>query len=236
MPSYLFSCANATCAVPEAYRELFLDSEEWVESPEGWEPGSLNLAQGFAMKFRTPLVHGDVTRLLIDLEQDGDARWSRISATLPETTRAKLVERHEKPFRATLVDRIAEDFRRRAAVIHVMLHTSPAHEGRVVLETPPGAPLAEAVAAEWRNRLGRVELDARMHRESGVTPLGTYLSDSFRQEPYVQIRLTVSQSFFLAGRPWKWEPLKKALMEHFQQAVSDVIPVNAPESLSTAPD
>lgn len=236
MPSYLFSCANATCAVPEAYRELFLDSEEWVESPEGWEPGSLNLAQGFAMKFRTPLVHGDVTRLLIDLEQDGDARWSRISATLPEATRAKLVERHEKPFRTTLVDRIAEDFRRRAAVIHVMLHTSPAHEGRVVLETPLGSPLAEAVAAEWRNRLGRVELDARMHRESGETPLGFYLSENFRQEPYAQIRLTVSQSFFLSGRPWKWEPLKKALMEHFHLAVSEVIPVSAPESLSTAPD
>lgn len=236
MPSYLFSCANATCAVPEAHRELFLDSEDWVESPEGWEPGALNLAQAFAMKFRTPLVHGDVTRLLIDLEQDGDARWSRISAMLPDATRAKLVDRHERPFRTTLVDRIAEDLRRKAAVIHVMVHTTASHEGRVVLETPPASPMAEAVAAEWRNRLGRVELDARMHRDSGETPLGAHLSENFRNDPYVRIRLTVSQSFFLTGAPWKWEPLKKVLMESLREAVVDVVPVSAPESLSTAPD
>ena len=67
MTAFLFSCDHATCAVPEPYREIFRGSEEVVASTEGWEPGSLNLAQGFAMKFRTPLVHGDVTRLLIDL-------------------------------------------------------------------------------------------------------------------------------------------------------------------------
>ena len=89
MTAFLFSCDNATCAVPEAYREIFRGSEEVVASTEGWEPGSLNLAQGFAMKFRTPLVHGDVTRLLIDFGNDGDARWSRFSLKLPETTRVK---------------------------------------------------------------------------------------------------------------------------------------------------
>ena len=109
MISYLFSCDNATCAVPEAYRELFLDSEEIVESGEGWEPGSLNLAQAFAMKFRTPLVHGDVTRLLIDFGKDGDERWSRFSMQLPEATRIKIAERHEKPYRLQIGQRIAED-------------------------------------------------------------------------------------------------------------------------------
>ena len=68
MTALLFSCENATCAVPEAFRELFRGSEDSVTSSRGWEPGSLNLAQAFAMKFRTPLVHGDVTRLLLDFE------------------------------------------------------------------------------------------------------------------------------------------------------------------------
>ena len=74
MTAFLFSCEHATCAVPEAYRELFHGAEDAVHSTEGWEPGSLNLAQAFSMKFRTPLVHGDVTRLLIDLEKDSDER------------------------------------------------------------------------------------------------------------------------------------------------------------------
>ena len=117
MSAYLFSCEHANCAVPEAYRELFRGSEEVVGSEEGWEPGSLNLAQAFSMKFRTPLVHGDVTRLLIDLEKDGDARWSRFSMRLPEATRAKVADRHERPFRASLLQRIAEDLRRHAVVL-----------------------------------------------------------------------------------------------------------------------
>jgi predicted N-formylglutamate amidohydrolase len=57
MIAYLISCDHATCAVPEPYREIFRGSEEVVSSKEGWEPGALNLAQGFAMKFSTPLVH-----------------------------------------------------------------------------------------------------------------------------------------------------------------------------------
>jgi hypothetical protein len=229
MISYLFSCDHATCAVPEAYRELFFDSEDVVASAAGWEPGSLNLAQAFAMRFRTPLVHGDVTRLLIDLGKDGDERWSRFSATLPETTRAKLEDRHEKPYRAMLAQRVTEDFRRKAAVIHVLIHTSEAHEGRVVLETPQTAELAEAVAAEWRNRLAREELDARLHRHSGVSAVSAFLDERFPSTQYAQIRLTVSQSFFLEGRPMKWEALKKHLMETLAVSVAETVVVSDPD-------
>ena len=121
MTAFLFSCENATCAVPEAYREIFRGSEDVLTSKEGWEPGSLNLAQGFSMRFRTPLVHGDVTRLLIDLQKDGDERWSRFSLKLPEATRVKVADRHQRPFRAALNQRIAEDLRRHEALLHVEL-------------------------------------------------------------------------------------------------------------------
>jgi hypothetical protein len=147
MTAFLISCENATCAVPEAYREIFRDFEDDVASTEGWEPGALNLAQGFAMKNRTPLVHGDVTRLLIDLEKDGDERWSRFSLKLPEATRVKVAERHEKPYRMMLNQRIGEDLRRHAAVLHLMVHTDATTDGRVTLETPKGGVLAEKIAA-----------------------------------------------------------------------------------------
>lgn len=234
MVSYLISCDHATCAVPEAYRELFLDFEEVVASADGWEPGALNLAQGFAMKFRTPLVHGDVTRLLIDLGKDGDERWSRFSMKLPEATRGKLADRHETPYRTLLAQRIAEDFRRKAAVIHLMIHTSAAHEGRVTMETPQAAELAEAVAEDWRNRLGREDVDARLHRNSGANAVTAFLNERFPATQYAQIRLTVSQSFFLEGRPLKWEPLKKLIMETLARSVAETVVVNDPECPSTA--
>ena len=56
MTSFLITCCHATCAIPDAQRELFKDYEDRVTSEEGWEPGALNLAQGLAMKLYTPLV------------------------------------------------------------------------------------------------------------------------------------------------------------------------------------
>lgn len=236
MTAYVFSCEHATCAVPEAYREIFRDDEDVLTSCEGWEPGSLNLAQGFAMRFRTPLVHGDATRLLIDLEKDGDERWSRFSLKLPEATRQKIVERHEKPYRALLFQRIGEDLRRHEAVLHVMVHTDAETEGRVTLETPVGGMLAEKIAAAWRHRLNSDELDTRHFRNSDCLALGEALSREFPAGHYAQIRLKVSQSFFLEGRPMKWEPLKKQLLDTLALAVAETVPVSAPESPSTAPD
>ncbi len=223
MTAFLFSCEYATCAVPEAYRELFRGSEDVVSSLEGWEPGSLNLAQGFAMKFRTPLVHGDMTRLLIDLEKDGDARWSRFSLKLPEATRVKIVERHERKYRLLLSQRIAEDLRRHDALLHVMVHTMPEREGVVLLETMKGAALAEELAAGWRTALLGTDLDVRHEKDAEQTGLGAHLAAEFPATQYAQVRLRVSQSFFLEGKPLRWETLKKALLD---QLLAVAKPVN----------
>lgn len=221
MTALLFSCENATCAVPEAYREIFRGAEDQVNSSLGWEPGSLNLAQGFAMKFRTPLVHADVTRLLIDFEQDGDARWSEYSLKLPEATRAKLADRHERPFRQSLKLRIAEDLRRHETVMHVMIHTDPASEGMVMLETPAEGGFAEKLAQGWRGQLVAADLDVRQVTGSGSTPLSAMLCGAFPADRYAQVRLSVSQNFFLTGKPWRWETLKKHLLESLARVIEN---------------
>lgn len=236
MTALLFSCENATCAVPEAYREIFRGSEDAVASTEGWEPGSLNMSQGFAMKFRTPLVHGDVTRLLINLEKDGDERWSRFSMKLPAATRDKVADRHERPFRTMLAQRINEDLRRHDAVLHVMIHTDAETDGRVTLETPKDAALAEKFAAAWRARLMRDDLDVRYFRNAESQALAEALSRDFPSARYARIRLSVSQTFFLQGKPWRWETLKKLLLETLAETVAEVRPVSGQESPSTAQD
>jgi hypothetical protein len=236
MTTLLFSCENATCAVPEQFREIFRGSEDVVSSTRGWEPGSLNLAQGFAMKFRTPLVHADVTRLLIDFEQDGDARWSEFSLKLPEATRTKVVDRHERPYRLVLEQRITEDLRRNDMLLHVMVHTDSATDGLLMLETPAGAALSEKFARAWRARLIAAELDVRQVSGSGSTPLGVFLTEKFPTSRYAQIRLSVSQTFFLEGRPWRWETLKKLLLESLGHVVTEVTPVSSPASPSTDPN
>lgn len=234
MSAFLFSCENATCAVPEAYRELFRGAEDVVSSPEGWEPGALNLSQGFAMRFRTPLVHGDVTRLLIEFGQDGDARWSRFSLKLPEATRVKIADRHARPFRSSLQQRIAEDLRRHPVLLHVIIHTDPATDGQVMLETAAGALLAEKVAVAWRARLAAADVDIRQVTGMGLGPLSESLATDFGVDRYAQIRLSVSQTFFLEGRPWRWETLKKLLLDSLVQVDEEGV-VSALGSPSTDP-
>lgn len=226
MISYLFSADYATCAVPEAYREIFRGSEETVASTEGWEPGALNLAQGFAMKFRTPLVHGDVTRLLIDFSKNGDERWSRFSLKLPETTRAKLEDRHERPYRTTLRQRIEEDLKRYSAVVHVMVHADADTAGIVKLQTRAGAGEAEKLAALWRARLTESGVEVRHVTGQDFSPLAKVLSEQYR-ENYILIRLGVSQSFFLEGKPLRWETLKRSVLDSLMKAGEEYDGLNA---------
>ena len=213
MPTLLFSCEYATCAVPEAYREVFHGAEDVVASPAGWDPGALNLAQGFSMKFRTPLVHGQRTRLLIDLDAAGDARWSRYSKSIPEAGRLKLVDREEVAYRTILRQRIEENLRRHSSMLHVMVRTVDDQAGQLVLESFTVGGLGETLAAAWRGELLPLGLDVS-HRK-GVTgsALAVDLGGRFPAESYGLLRLKVAQTFFLEGRPWRWETLRKSLFE-----------------------
>ncbi len=231
--AFLFSCEHATCAVPEAHRELFRGQEDVLTSPEGWDPGSLNLAQGFSMKFRTPLVHGDVTRLLIDLAESGDARWSRFTEKAPEALRGKLVDRHERPYRLALRQRITESLRRHSAVLHLMIHTEAADHGGLILSTPTGADLAERFASAWRGSLAEAGLDVRQVTATGLGGLAEDLAAEFPAAQYAQVKLEVAQSFFLSGRPWKWEVLKKTLLATLAPAAEPVVPPNGPADSSS---
>jgi hypothetical protein len=235
MIHHLFSCSHATCAIPEAHREFFENAKDVVESSAGWEPGVLNLGQAFAMYFRTPLVHGDVTRQLIDLEQDGDARWSVHSAKLPETTRQKLADRHEKPYRVLLRQRITDGLQRGGVLLHLLLHTGSDREGSIELETPQSNPVAEEIASLWRNQLVADGLYALLQHRSGQSPLASALTQSHPVPEYAQIRLMVSQSFFLEGRPQKWDFVKKRLLHTLQGACAQYNTLNAREDSSSAP-
>lgn len=217
MTSFLITCTNATCAVPEAHRELFKGSEDLVTSAEGWEPGALNLAQGLAMKFSTPLIHGDVTRLLIDLEQEGENRWSKISGKLPEATRDKLVTRLEEKFRHAIEVRLTEDFKRHDAVIHLLIHTAPLADGEILFEHA-GSGKAANIASAVAMLLPQGEVDCTAIPMENMSPFIRWLTDTFASEKYGLIRITVSHSFFLRSVPMRWETIKKALIQAFTSA------------------
>lgn len=208
----LITCPNATCAVPEAHRELFRGSEDLVTSSDGWEPGALNLAQGLAMRFSTPLIHGEVTRLLIDLEQDGDKHWSKISSKLPESTRVKLVDRIQGKYRNAIVARLNEDLKRHDAVVLLDIHTAPIADGRILFQYM-AAPIAQEIADKALKLLPSNEVDSSSAPLMDKTPFIRWLEESFSSEKFGIIRITVSQSFFMRSVPMRWETIKKSLVQ-----------------------
>ncbi len=210
--SILVSCEYATCAVPGGQRAIFEQCEDELHSHLGWEPGALNLAQAISMKFRTPLVHGEITRLLIDLEVGGDERWSRHAVHLSETTRERFAERIWGGYRATLRRRIQEDLQRHDAVVHVLVHAAGPEAGHVRMRTPDGNVLAAGLARTWAEAATCENL-AASHVE-GELPgtLIAELSASFPADRYAPIRLEVSPEYFLTGKPMRWEAFKKSLL------------------------
>ena len=55
----------------------------------------------------------------------------------------------------------------------------------------------------------------------------------FGAETYAPVTLRVAQTFFLEGRPWRWEKMKKVLLDTLPAALEAVTPV--PGSPSSAP-
>lgn len=228
MISVLVSCEHATCAVPEAQRALFAGHEDELQSDAGWEPGALNLAQGFAMAFRTPLVYGEFTRLLVDLEADESARWSRYAKGLSEQARERFTERVWGGYRATLRQRITEDLRRHDAVVHVLAHTGGVSDGTVNLRVPHDGGLAARIAAAWAKSARAQALDARHLTGDIPGSLIRELAADFPPDRYAPVRLEVASGYFLEGSPMRWESCKKSIVAALREALQACAPTPDP--------
>jgi len=218
--SVLISCEHATCAVPGGQRAIFAGREDELHSEAGWEPGALNLAQAFAMAFRTPIVHGEITRLLIDLEAGEDSRWGKYADEISDQARERFGERMWQGYRKTLRQRIEEDLHRHDAVAHVFVHVSGANVGCVNLRVPDGSALAANVAAKWATAANQQHLTASCVTGNIPGALIQELADIFDAERYAPIRLEVAPGYFLEGKPLQWKSLKKTLINGLEDALA----------------
>lgn len=217
------SCEHATCTVPDAFKQLLLGDEERITSPEGWDPGALNLAQAMAMKFRTPLVHCEVSRLIIDchLQETESNRWSSCSMKLTEQQREKLHERQLIPHLSGIRQRVASELARNPSVLHVSVHTfDPVdHPGlHMALLHSEGRAAEAALAQQWLQVLQQKFPDFEIRTNEAFYPEHTKtILDTLRKErssaEYQAIELQVSQQFFLDGKPMRWDQCKTQLID-----------------------
>ncbi|MGB0514550.1 MAG: N-formylglutamate amidohydrolase, partial [Wenzhouxiangellaceae bacterium] len=97
--SWLITAEHASNAVPPRWRALFADQPALLESHRGWDPGSTELANALAARLDAPLMQGQITRLLVDLNRSANhpRRFSEFSRGLPEDQRRRLIGDYWQP-------------------------------------------------------------------------------------------------------------------------------------------
>ncbi len=209
MPTLVLSCEHATCSVPEWHRERFKGSEEVLTSHLGWDPGALNLGQAFAMKFHTPLTHGEVTRLLIDLDlaPDNPQRFSKFVGDLSEDQLTRMHDRHHGSYLDALRQRIDSGIEVSPPVVHLSVHTfspeselSPPNTDIGVLCDSGRAQemvLSNAWVVDMRTGAPDLAITENPPLRGGAAELLHLLRHEYDPDSYLALRLEVSQSFFL---------------------------------------
>lgn len=215
MYTYIPTCETAVSTVPEWHRDIFKGQEERVTSTEGWSPGALNLAQGIAMKLHAPLLHTDLTRLLIDLSKhpEDQERWSSFSRALTDDQREKLDRRTKLAFLESLESRIEAARRQDEKVIHLSIDTSSElPPATIVFEFDSRRELEADCVAAWK---GKLVASLPQFTISQAAPPSRSLSSFLREQhgELGSIKLTVAQSAFLEGKPMPWMKLKRAIVD-----------------------
>ena len=222
MSSFLFSCENATYAVPGEHAGLFSGQSELLSSAAGWEPGALNLAQACAMRFRTPLVDGETSRLLVDVEKPKEECWSVFSEGLDDAEKRRLVERYWQSYRTRLHRRIRGDLDRHGMVFHILIHSDSDQREHIRLETPKNSMLATDLARIWLESIRKNDLRCSHQEGSGGDDMSRELAEAYDPSCYAQVRLSVHQDFFLMGMPWRWDTIKKHLLDSLAMSAQRV--------------
>jgi predicted N-formylglutamate amidohydrolase len=108
---FVVTCEHASRAVPKRFAPLIAGYEATLASHRGWDEGALPFARRLAKKLGAPLVAGNVTRLLVDLNRAETNRrgiFGSIGKAADEVDRQWLLERRHRPYRAAVVDAIRE--------------------------------------------------------------------------------------------------------------------------------
>ena len=118
----LISAEHASCSVPDEWAGLFDGHAELLQSHRGWDPGTPELAAALSAAFRVPLLAGEVTRLLVDLNRSSGHRqhFSEFTRALSAAEQAELVKRYWQPHWSAYREHIE---RAPSRLVHLACHS-----------------------------------------------------------------------------------------------------------------
>ncbi len=125
----LITCEHAGNNVPEKYKSLFVNSEDILNSHEGWDPGAWDVANYLGNHFQVAPIGCHTTRLLIEANRalDSSQLFSRYSTSLSDSEKRLLIDKIYNPYRQ-LVRLNIEKLQK--PVLHLSIHSfTPVYDG-----------------------------------------------------------------------------------------------------------
>jgi predicted N-formylglutamate amidohydrolase len=230
--SVLISCEHAGNAVPPEWRMVFVGHEELVDSHRGWDPGSLELGRSLSAVLEAPLLAGQMTRLLIDLNRSAGhpARFSELTRQLAPADRRRIEAEYWQPHWRAFGDFLAASS---APVVHLACHSFvPVLEGverkaDIGLLYDPRRASERAFAAELRAAIGRClpGLRVRMNQPYRGTANGIGQQHRRRYDGrrLITLEIEINQAL-VAARAWpgRVDALSGAVREVMNNVGGDV--------------
>lgn len=122
---YLVTCEHASPAIPPEWREKLEPYCATCETHRIWDPGALEIANHLGNRLQAPVLPGEQTRLLVDLNRSvGHPRlFAPVLDDLPETVKTGILTKYYYPYRHRAVHLLEQWMTERTPVIHLSVHS-----------------------------------------------------------------------------------------------------------------
>ena len=226
----LLTCEHASNRIPGRYSRLFQGHRSVLDTHRAWDPGALPLARYLAQKLQAPMIEGEVSRLLIELNRSlhHPQLWSEFSRRLSRQDRNHVIHEVYLPYREAVRTRVTNLANGGLSVLHVGVHTftpvlhGVARDADVGLLYDPQRSRETRFALGWQRVLQSTAPGLRVRRNypyrGRADGLVTCLRGEFRADVYLGLELEVNQRF-PRGRPARWRSLQSALANSLAEAI-----------------
>lgn len=201
----LLTCEHGGNCIPERWQEFFAGAQAELDSHLGYDLGALPLARSLAKALHAPLIAGDTSRLLVDLNRSLHHRrlFSRWTANLPQEERQSIIDQIWQPHRRAVLAHVERHLAAGARICHIAVHSfTPLWRGQIrrtdvgLLYDPRRLPELRFAKA-WQTHLEPSIAPLRVRRNDpyrgGADGLATALRKRFAAERYLGIELEINQ-------------------------------------------
>ncbi len=122
---WLVTCEHASHEIPQQYQSLFRDKGV-LKTHRGYDIGAIDYANVIAHELHAPLLSGEWSRLLIELNRSlhSNSLFSEYTKELSEQEKKYLIENYYTPYRTKVLHWIQSTLKNpKNLVVHLSCHT-----------------------------------------------------------------------------------------------------------------